>query len=400
MYKIQKSDLDIVDINEFDKAFDLVKSKAKNPEEKLKRDIIYFIKKYSRKYQLNIENILNFKSFINTIEEKTQDFYELGIINEIKKKKKEIKELKHKQEKILKINQRRFHEIINSTSQWFWIIDKNLNLIDINLSLCKMLGYEKEELLWKNIRDLFDTKNKKILNKQVKNIDKTTHREYHIDLTKKDWWLLPIVLKATSLYDDNWVFREAIAFITDITEIREYEQKLYNISIKDELTWIWNRRLFDNLLKKHFDEIVSKNSNIKNLWICLFDIDFFKRINDGLWHDIWDIVLKELWQRLIQISKGNIEVFRVWWEEFWVLGTNVEKEIFYKIIEDFRKYNEENPIIYPDWKVSFTISWWIVFFDETKTKIKTPQELYKKADLFLYAAKNSWKNNIKTPEDI
>lgn len=295
---------------------------------------------------------------------------------------------------------KRFHNIIDSTSQWFWIIDKELTILDLNESLCRMIWYTKNELIWKNIRDLLDEKNKETLNEQVVNIETSVNRKYYLDFTRKDGTYLPVVLKATSLYYDDGNFKEAIAFITDISEIREYQQKLYDISIKDELTGIWNRRLFDIKLKTYFEQCKKGLSETKNVSIAILDIDFFKRINDGLWHDIGDIVLKEFWERLLHISRENIEVYRVGWEEFWILWFNISQQDFLKIVDDFRFYNQWHPIIYPKWKIQFTISWWIAHFDQENNKIKSPQDFFKKADILLYAAKNSGKNNIKSPEDI
>lgn len=303
-----------------------------------------------------------------------------------------MKKLEHE----LKQSNQRFHNILNSTNQGFWVIDSELNIRDINTSLCMMLWYTKEELLGKSIRDLLDEKNNVILNAEVTSIQTTLNRKYHIDFTKKDGTFLPVVLKASSLFDKDGKFKEAIAFITDISEIRDYQQKLYEISIKDELTWLWNRRLFDYKIKNYFDKIHNQDSEMKNISIGLFDIDFFKKVNDEFGHDVWDIVLKEFGKRLLHISKENIEVFRVWWEEFAIIGYNMELEEIYNILEAFRKYCQENPIFYEKWKLNFSISWWIAYYDAGTSKEKTPQDLYKEADVWLYAAKNSGKNNIKT----
>jgi diguanylate cyclase (GGDEF)-like protein/PAS domain S-box-containing protein len=344
------------------------------------------------------------------INEKLESYITSTTITPVKNKNGEIIEFiaikyditkSEKNKKELSKANKEFHNIINSTSQWFWIINKKLVLQDINESFCIMLWYEKHELIGKCIRDLLDEKNKKILDIQVKDIEETNHREYHIEFTKKDRTTLPVVLKATSLYDENGSFKKAVAFITDITQIKAYEKKLYEISIKDSLTWIWNRRYFDEKLQQYFNEILSENTDTKTLCVWLIDIDFFKNINDTLGHDVWDIVLKELWKRFLHISKKNIEVFRTGWEEFWIIATNISENDFYEIINNFRIYNEKTHIEYENWIVKFTISGWIRYFDITKKdKIPNPKALYKKTDVSLYAAKHSGRNNIKTSDDI
>lgn len=535
MNKIQKSDLDKIEINELDKAFYSVKFKEKKPENipenKQKRDVIYFIKKYAHKYKIDTHNILNLKWFINEIENETQDFYELWIISELKKIMSRLSENEFERlySYILDLSQRQktniienyiraldnsaivqiidkkwiikyvnnmykkvswdhrvvvwkkassmwgklFHdddfwkemwetilrgeiwtwviqnpkidnkndsyytyttitpiknefwdviefitikfditkskkyqkelavlneeltEIINSTSQWFWVIDKDLNLLEVNVSLCKMLGYPKSEMVNRNIREFLDERNQTILDEQVKDIETTLDRKYHIDFKRKNWKLLPVILKATSLYDNHWNFKKAIAFITDITEIREDQKRLYNVAMKDELTWIWNKRHFNQNFDNYFNRILNWNSEIINMSICLLDIDFFKTVNDTLWHDVWDAVLKEFWKRLLHISKTNIEVYRIGWEEFWVIWYNISPEKFESIMEEFRIYNEQNPVIYSTWEVSFTISWWISHFKAKMFKdINAPRDLFKKTDKLLYKAKDKWRNNL------
>ncbi len=81
MNKINKSNLNNLKKDELNKAFDIVKSRAKspekNPENKQNRDIIYFIKKYSHKYKIDITNVLNLKIVLEKIEDNSKDFYEI-----------------------------------------------------------------------------------------------------------------------------------------------------------------------------------------------------------------------------------------------------------------------------------------------------------------------------------
>lgn len=293
------------------------------------------------------------------------------------------------------------NEIINSTSQWFWIIDKDLYLLEVNESLCKMLGYPKSEMIGRNIKDFLDERNQAILDEQVKDIETTLDRKYHLDFTKKNGSALPVILKATSLYDKKTGnFKKAIAFITDITEIREDQKRLYDVAMKDDLTWIWNKRHFNQNFDNYFGHIINGSWKIINMSICLLDIDFFKHINDSLWHDVGDIVLKEFGKRLLHISKKNIEVYRVGGEEFWVIWYNITPENFITIMEDFRKYNEEHPVVYSGWEVTFTISGWISHFKASMHHIKNPRSLFKETDKLLYKAKWQGRNNIQIHDDI
>jgi len=90
----------------------------------------------------------------------------------------------------------RFHKILNSTSQWFWVIGEDLKILDINDGFCTMTGYNKEEITGRHIYDFFDSESRKVLEKQAHTIKDTKHRTYDVKLLRKDGTSLPIKLES------------------------------------------------------------------------------------------------------------------------------------------------------------------------------------------------------------
>lgn len=307
----------------------------------------------------------------------------------------ESEELKHQ----LWVANARLEQILDSTSQWFWTIDDNLVIKDVNDSFCQMLWYTKEEVIGKSIYDFFDTENKEKLDEQVHLIKDQKHRNYDISITKKDWTQLPIILKATSIQDFEWNFSEAIAFITDITEIKEYQKRLYEMANKDPLTWICNRRNFDIQLKSNFELV--NDWGISKLSLVVFDLDHFKRINDWFGHDWWDLVLKKVWEILLELELliKWLSVYRVWGEEFVILWVDISLDEMFKIMESLRLTISETKVLIDTREIGFTISAWIVEYS-IDARIDSETKLYKKADALLYMAKEDGRNNVKTPRDL
>lgn len=149
----------------------------------------------------------------------------------------------------------RFEKIIDSTSQGFWSLSEDLRILEVNSSFCRMTGYERSELIGRNIRELFKEKDREILESHAKNVVTTNHRKCNLDILKKDGTLLPITINATTLRDESGNFVEAISFITDATEEKSLQAQLYFASITDELTQIENRRHFERELSRSFEDL-------------------------------------------------------------------------------------------------------------------------------------------------
>ena len=76
--------------------------------------------------------------------------------------------------------------------------------------------------------------------------------------------------------DDNQI-TGIFLIVQDVTELASYEQKLIEMNIKDGLTGIYNRRFFQTRLNEEFQR--HKRYGTK-LSLIMFDIDFFKKVND------------------------------------------------------------------------------------------------------------------------
>lgn len=142
-----------------------------------------------------------------------------------------------------------------------------------------MLGYGREDLVGHDVREFFDEKNRTALDAQAKNIVSTDHRNYDVEILKKDGTSLPITITATTLRDEGGTFSEAVAFVADSTEAKAFQARLYLASITDELTQIGNRRHFDAEFSESFQAL--RNGKMESLSLVIFDIDNFKRVNDS-----------------------------------------------------------------------------------------------------------------------
>lgn len=178
-----------------------------------------------------------------------------------------------------------------------------------------------------------------------------------------------------------------IKTIRDIT--REYVEKKYleKISKVDELTQIFNRREFNERAAKM---LVESQKNDTQLILMMFDIDYFKKINDTFGHPIGDIVLQRIAKEAKSSFKEEAVLARFGGEEFVVMLAGVSEMNAEACAEAYRRKISDLRIIPSDPNYRFTISIGMAIY-ESKMSLK---ELIQNADSALYQAKNSGRNKV------
>jgi PAS domain S-box-containing protein len=129
-------------------------------------------------------------------------------------------------EEALRESEKKYRNLLETTSQGYWMINPELKNIEVNPSICKMLGYRPDEMLGKTPFDFVDDENRKIFVKQTSKIPTTPHRSYGITLKKKNGQDVNTFINATTIRDESDEVECAFALITDITDMKQTEQRL------------------------------------------------------------------------------------------------------------------------------------------------------------------------------
>lgn len=124
--------------------------------------------------------------------------------------------------------------------------------------------------------------------------------------------------------DENGQVTSLIGFMFDITERKKTEQQLIvlqkeleDLSFRDSLTGVANRRKFDAVFEKEWDDA---RRNTQPLSLILFDVDHFKRYNDHHGHVEGDDCLRRIAQALAgTASRSRDFLARYGGEEFVLL---------------------------------------------------------------------------------
>ncbi len=162
--------------------------------------------------------------------------------------------------------------------------------------------------------------------------------------------------------------------VTDITERKQMEQKMEYLSYHDQLTGLYNRRFFEEELKR-LD--VEKNFP---LTIVMADVNGLKLVNDSFGHDIGDELLKKVAEVMIKGCRDNDIVARLGGDEFMILLPKTDIYETEQIIKHIKDIALKEKVSSLDISVSFG-------YGTKKNEEEKIQEIFKKAEDYMYKKK-------------
>jgi|GEM_PF-939716 two-component system, cell cycle response regulator len=175
-------------------------------------------------------------------------------------------------------------------------------------------------------------------------------------------------------------------------ELKTTMEKMAEMSTRDELTGLYNRRYFMEAFDR---ETAGAQRYDTELVLCMVDLDHFKRINDTHGHPAGDEVLKEIAYLLRKTVRKSDVACRYGGEEFAVILPNTDIEHAIAFCERFRKAVEEHAVQINGSDVKITISTGVAQFSHCIRGSEKPFDaLIKKADHALYLAKNRGRNRV------
>jgi two-component system cell cycle response regulator len=172
---------------------------------------------------------------------------------------------------------------------------------------------------------------------------------------------------------------------------RHAARQLYESSMRDPLTELYNRRFFDQRLR---EEYAFASRHQRPLSVILLDLDHFKRVNDSFGHPAGDEVLKQV-ARLIKRSVRQEDVAcRLGGEEFGVIVRTDGREGARALAERMRKRIEDSPVYHGDQLIFVTTSLGIATAAPPHM-LESPDALLAAADQALYRAKGDGRNRCE-----
>lgn len=173
-------------------------------------------------------------------------------------------------------------------------------------------------------------------------------------------------------------------------ELRISNRRLEELSNTDDLTKLYNRRYFMELMELEFQRAQRYESSLS---FVMIDIDNFKSFNDNYGHLLGDHILYEVAQLLRETLRVHDIVGRYGGEEFGMLMPETDDKGALVVAERYRKRVEEFVLFEADKELRITISLGVASYPHPE--IKTVDDLIRLADNALYKAKSNGRNRVE-----
>jgi diguanylate cyclase (GGDEF)-like protein len=191
---------------------------------------------------------------------------------------------------------------------------------------------------------------------------------------------------------------EVLGLVRDISERKRTEEQIRRLAYCDSLTGIPNRQAFLETLES---ELVRSKAGSKKFAVLFMDLDAFKRVNDTLGHNVGDLLLMTVSERLRDtirpsdlVSRGesSTNLARLGGDEFTILIPDLERVEHALNVAQRVKDAMRRPFLIDGHEIFVTASIGISLYPEDGQDCNS---LLKYADTAMYHAKNCGKNNAK-----
>ncbi len=284
---------------------------------------------------------------------------------------------------------RRFRLAMDATADAIFLVDRaGMCFVDVNVTACRMLGYEREDFLKVGPNKSIEGE----LNRLEELYDKLLAGDQSGAMTelllyRKDGSPLSVEVQRRTLRSGpSWIL---VAVARDITERKEAEQRLLKLAHFDTLTGLPNRSQFYSALTRALDQAAEHHWAVGVLFL---DVDRFKTVNDTLGHPVGDELLRQFSGRLVDCLRVRDTIGRFGGDEFAAIlvlpeGPQTAIAVVDKIRETLRR-----PFDLDGHEVTVTASIGITVYPDDGADADT---LIKYADTAMYRAKEAGRDAFR-----
>jgi diguanylate cyclase (GGDEF)-like protein/PAS domain S-box-containing protein len=283
----------------------------------------------------------------------------------------------------------RVRAILNAVAAGY-LVSKDRVILEVNDTLCEMLGFSRDELLGSTMPWPFMPPEG--IEVALALTDKLVNEALHPQPGSVQSLEVPMMRKDGSRFICDVVLRLArnadgstlgwVSTIRDVSRRHDYEAELERLATHDPLTGLANRRLFEQRLEQELADAIRHE---RSLAVAILDLDRFKDVNDQHGHPVGDRALRETATRLESVQRKGELFARVGGEEFaWILP-EVDSHGAWAAVERARHAISDVPF---EGIGHLTISIGVGL----RSELEDSATLYERADQSLYRAKRDGRN--------
>lgn len=290
-----------------------------------------------------------------------------------------------------------FEGIVETIREPLLVLDRDLRVVTVSRSFYEFFKVKPEETVGQFIYDLGDkqwdiSKLRELLETILP--QQTAFDNYEVEHDFVTIGRRTLLLNARQIEQEVGKERIILLAIEDITERKKYEEKIQQMAFHDSLTGLPNRKLFSDRLGI---VLAQAKRNKKKVGIVMLDLDNFKDVNDTLGHDVGDILLKAVAERLSGTLRKSDTVARLGGDEFVLIFPDMEVieeaiQVVQKIIDRFHK-----PFLIDTHQLVVTTSIGIAVYPNDGMD---EEILMKNADIAMYQAKQAGRARYQLYKEV
>ncbi|MDP3387798.1 MAG: diguanylate cyclase [Eubacteriales bacterium] len=295
----------------------LIQRNVVNPLYKLENSILKLDLEEQDEYRIEdaeLKELNALRDKLNSLLVKTK-----GYINTIQDDKKQLTSLIRDREALFK----------NSPNP-IVIFDENHMIVDVNKPFTQVFGYKLDEIIGKELDDLL---NKDLQKKDAQHLTDRIFSGFEVNAEgvryAKDGTGIEVSITGVPILKDGQIIG-GYGMYLDISDRKNVEKEILHMSYNDQLTGVYNRRFFEEEIKR-LD--TARNLPIS---IVMIDVNGLKLINDAFGHKKGDDVLIKIAQSIKESCREGEIVARYGGDEFVMLLPKTTDEGAKKIVERIR----------------------------------------------------------------
>ena len=289
----------------------------------------------------------------------------------------------------------RIAAIVFEAQEGMMVTDADIVIQRVNQSFTRITGYSAEEVIGKRPEFLkSDKHDAEFYHAMWDKIARDGYWQGEIWNRHKSGELYLEWLTITAVASTHGAITHYVAGFFDITHVRDAEEKVRQLAFYDPLTLLPNRRLMMDRLSQALPASTRSNAYGAVLFI---DLDDFKTLNDTRGHDVGDLLLVEVAQRLLACVRETDTVSRFGGDEFVIMIENmgVDERIAAaqtEMIGEKIRAELNKPYQLHDFEYHSSSSIGVCLFLGNELQI---DELLKRADAAMYQSKRSGRNVLR-----
>ena len=275
-----------------------------------------------------------------------------------------------------KANSNRFERLMGVTNGGVMLL-KEGRIQDANPMLAELYARPLDELVGQPLADLFEANDDLLVLLSV-----ADSRPHDLQALRSDGSQFAAELSVAALDDGS-----RVAEIRDVSVRKAMEEELRSLAFRDPLTGSQNRRAF---AERTEHELLRCSRNSSPACLAIFDLDYFKQINDRYGHAIGDQVLQRF-SHLCHKRIRRTDIFaRFGGEEFVLLMPDTGLDQATALLNQLREQWANERLDSPQGTLNSTVSIGLVQIDSTY-----PVKYWlEHADTALYQAKSTGRNRV------